>query len=385
MDFETGKFRARDCAGNARSIQVESITESRSPAAVAATIVPVVLSGGNGSRLWPYATEETPKQFLSFTGATSLFQMTLDRVRDRNRFAAPVIVANLRHAPLCERELGIGNEGARLLLEPCARNTAAAICMAAATVAQERGPDSLMLVMPSDHIIEDVSSFQSALARGEPAAVAGRLVTFGIQPTAPETGYGYIRLGEKLPGATGVCEAIRFVEKPPADSAQQMVASGDHLWNSGIFLFRAGTFLDEARNHAPAIVEAAELAVAAGERNGNRLVPDLAALSRCPDQSVDHAVMEKSSRVAVVPMAPGWSDLGSWDALAELVDETGQLGPITTLDCDDCYIRSDGLHIAALGVRDLIIVVSGQRLLILPRGRSQEVKKLLLAMDSMAA
>jgi mannose-1-phosphate guanylyltransferase/mannose-1-phosphate guanylyltransferase/mannose-6-phosphate isomerase len=178
---------------------------------------------------------------------------------------------------------------------------------------------------------------------------------------------------------------LRFVEKPPVETAEKMIADGNHVWNAGIFLFRAGTFLDELKLHAPAIATAAERAIALAQRDGDRIVPDLGALGECPSESVDYAVMEHSSRVAVVPMSPGWSDLGSWDALAELVQETEQQGPITVVDCDDCYIRSDGLQVAALGVRDLIIVASGQRLLILPRGRSQEVKKLLSAMDSIAA
>jgi mannose-1-phosphate guanylyltransferase/mannose-1-phosphate guanylyltransferase/mannose-6-phosphate isomerase len=387
MDFEVRKFgsdgevdellltASARCNGN--------ISSGNAPGG--ATVVPVVLSGGSGSRLWPYSTEDTPKQFLSFIGAKSLFQMTLDRVRDRSRFAAPIIVGSLRHASLCARELMAEDDGARLLLEPCARNTAAAICMAALEVRQSHGDDALLLIMPSDHVIQDVASFHAAVATGEAAARDGRLVTFGIEPTAPETGFGYIEVGEDLAAGSGVKAVRRFVEKPPVETAEKMVAGGNHVWNAGIFLFRAGTFLEEVKGHAPAIAEAAERAIAAAEREGNRVVPDLKSLSACPSESVDYAVMEHSSRVAVVPMSPGWSDLGSWDALAAMVEEPGSLGPITALDCDDCYIRSDGLQVAALGVRDLIIVASGQRLLILPRGRSQEVKKLLSAMDSIAA
>jgi mannose-1-phosphate guanylyltransferase/mannose-1-phosphate guanylyltransferase/mannose-6-phosphate isomerase len=388
MDFENREFRAEQdqeallstypLAGDA-AVRPENIGRACN------TIVPVILSGGSGSRLWPYSTEETPKQFLSFTGSRSLFQMTLDRVRDRNRFAAPIVVGNLRHASLCERELTQQDEGAQLLLEPCARNTAAAIALAASEVRESHGDDALLLIMPSDHVIQDVPCFHAAVATGERAARAGRLVTFGIQPTAPETGFGYIEVGEDLPGTAGVKTVERFVEKPPVETAERMVAGGNHVWNAGIFLFRAGTFLDELRVHAPEIAAAAELAVARAKRDGDRIVPDLAALSQSPSESVDYAVMEHSALIAVVPMAPGWSDLGSWDALAELVTQPEPLGPITVVDCDDCYIRSDGLQVAALGVRDLIIVASGQRLLILPRGRSQEVKKLLSAMDSIAA
>jgi len=238
--------------------------------------------------------------------------------------------------------------------------------------------------MPSDHVIQDVEGFHRAVAIGEPAARSGHLVTFGIRPTSPETGFGYIEAGEPLPGSA-VRAVTRFVEKPAAETAEKMIADSNYLWNAGIFLLRAGAFLEELKLHAPAIAAAAEQAFRKAEKSGNRIVPDLQSLEACPSESVDCAVMEHSRRVAVVPMDSGWSDLGSWDALAELVAEVGAEGPITALDCNDCYIRSDGLHVAALGVRDLIIVVAGERLLILPRGRSQEVKKLLSAMDSMAA
>jgi mannose-1-phosphate guanylyltransferase len=185
--------------------------------------------------------------------------------------------------------------------------------------------------------------------------------------------------------APGVQDVARFVEKPQLDVAERMIATGDHLWNAGIFLFRAKTFLDEAAQMCPAIYEAAIGALTLAERSGLRVMPDKAAFTACPSESIDYAVMEHSLRVAVVPMSPGWSDLGSWDALAAALGSAAPVGPITTVDCESCYIRSDGVQVAALGVRDLIIVASGGRLLIMPRGRSQEVKKLLSAMDSMAA
>lgn len=349
-----------------------------------ASTLPVILSGGAGSRLWPFSTEDTPKQFLTFTGSKSLFQLTLDRVSERRQYGDPIIVASARHAELCERELS-SHAAARLILEPCARNTAPAIVMAAVAARESHGEDILLLVMPSDHIIDDVGAFHDAVAAGTAAAKDGRLVTFGVRPTAPETGFGYVQAGAEIATAPGVCDVFRFVEKPERDAAEQMVADGQHFWNAGIFLFRAGTFLDEVARHAPEIAQSAEVAVKLGRREGRTTVADAAAFTACPSQSVDYAVMEHSSRVAVVPMSPGWSDLGSWDAMAALMAGTGSLGPVTALDCDDCYFHSDGLQVAALGVRDLIIVASGQRLLILPRGRSQEVKKLLSAMESIAA
>lgn len=350
------------------------------------TIVPVILSGGAGTRLWPFSTEETPKQFLSFTGTSNLFRLTLERVKDRTRYASPIVVGSVRHAELCERELEAeDDEGARLILEPCARNTAAAIVMAATVAREAYGDDALLLVMPSDHMIQDVTEFHAAVGIGERAARAGRLVTFGIQPTAPDTGFGYLETGRDLSDARGVKEVARFVEKPQLVAAEQMVSDGRHLWNAGIFLFRAGTLIEEAMLHAPAIGFSAQLAVVESTRDGRRVIADSKRLAACPSESIDYAVMEHSSRVAVVPMSPGWSDLGSWDALAALAGASRGVGPITALECDDCFIHSDGLQVAALGVRDLIIVASGQRLLILPRGRSQEVKKLLSAMEPIAA
>lgn len=350
---------------------------------LAATIVPVVLSGGGGSRLWPFSTVETPKQFLPLIGERTLFQEALERVRDRLRFAAPVVVGSLRHAELCERELKLESAQARLILEPCARNTAPAIAMAAFEIREANGDDALMLVMPSDHVIEDVKAFHEAIARAEGSARAGRLVTFGILPTGPDTGYGYLEMGSEV--APGVKTVARFVEKPNFDVAEAMVAGGNHLWNAGIFLFRVGTLLEEIERVAPEIGRISQLALLSAQRAGIRIVPDVSVLEDCPSESIDYAVMEHASSVAVVPMAPGWSDLGSWDALASLVGPGSHDGPVTMLDCDDCYIRSDGLEVAALGVRDLIIVASGQRLLVLPRGRSQEVKRLLSAMEPMAA
>ena len=348
-------------------------------------IVPVILSGGGGSRLWPFSTKDTPKQFLPLINNKNLFQEALERVRDPLRFSAPIVVGSAQHAELCARPLTIYDDAARLVLEPCARNTAPAIVMAAAVARETHGGEALLLVMPSDHVIEDVAAFHEAIAKGERAARDGRLVTFGVCPTGPDTGYGYLQTGEDVPGAPGVKEVARFVEKPQLDMAETMVAAGDHLWNAGIFLFRADTLLEEANRTCPAIAEIAQRAVAGAHRDGVRVTPDAAILAECPSESIDYAMMELSSRVAVVPMAPGWSDLGSWDALASLLGTASPIGPITTVDCESCYIHSDGVQVAALGVRDLIIVASGGRLLILPRGRSQEVKKLLSAMDSMAA
>lgn len=386
MDFGNRRYESPDqeCAAAAASLTSRRVRGEGGDDGASRRIVPVILSGGAGSRLWPCSTEDSPKQFLSITGAKSLFRLTVERVADRTRFAAPLVMGSLRHAELCEGELS-EIEGARLILEPCARNTGAAVAMAAVAARDTHGEDALLLVMPSDHLIEDVAAFHEAVDRGCAAARAGRLVTFGIEPTSAETGFGYLEIGADLVDSTGAKEVVRFVEKPQLDAAEQMVADGRHLWNAGIFLFRVGTFLDEVRLHAETIGLAAEKAIALAKGSGHRIVADLESLETAPSASVDCAVMERSSRLAVIPMSAGWSDLGSWDALAELFETPSSAGPITALDCDDCFIHSDRVQVAALGIRDLIVIASGEQLLILPRGRSHEVKKLLSAMHSMAA
>lgn len=348
-------------------------------------IVPVILSGGSGTRLWPYSTEERPKQFLSFTGEASLFRLTLDRVRDCKRFSTPVVVASERHLGLCESEFLAGEPRPHLILEPCGRNTAPAIALAAIAAQERFGAKALLLIMPSDHVIDDVEAFHIAVAAGEAAARRGRLVTFGITPTGPETGFGYIEAGEEVAGAAAAKSVLRFIEKPQPAAAEAMAADGRHFWNAGIFLFRADIFLEELALHAADILESARQAIGRAKGTGDTLVADLACFAECRSESIDYAVLEHSSRVAVVPMSPGWSDLGSWDALASLPSGPALVGPVTAIDCDGCFIRSDGLHVAAFGIRDLIVVASGQKLLILPRGRSQEVKKLLSMMESVAA
>jgi mannose-1-phosphate guanylyltransferase/mannose-1-phosphate guanylyltransferase/mannose-6-phosphate isomerase len=384
MEFDSQRLYLANCDAEHAGVSRETSFQAVKPCSQD-VIVPVVLSGGGGSRLWPFSTKETPKQFLPLVDNKTLFEEALDRVRDRLRFSAPIVVGSIQHAELCQNGLSADGEAARLILEPCARNTAPAIVMAAIVAKEVHGDDALILVMPSDHVIEDVAEFHEAIDAGVLAARAGRLVTFGVRPTGPDTGYGYLKTGADVPDAPGVRDVLRFVEKPQLEVAEAMVADGQHLWNAGIFLFQAATLLDEAAKTCPAIAEIARSAIAVGHREGIRIIPDAGLLAECPAESIDYAVMELSSRVAVVPMSPGWSDLGSWDALATMLGTGSQVGPITTVDCESCYIRSDGLQVAALGVRDLIIVASGARLLILPRGRSQEVKKLLSAMDSMAA
>ncbi|MFM9977414.1 MAG: mannose-1-phosphate guanylyltransferase/mannose-6-phosphate isomerase [Sphingomonadaceae bacterium] len=342
-------------------------------------IVPVILSGGAGTRLWPMSRDERPKQFLALASEATMFAETVARVSDPARFAAPVIVANTRHADLIESQLG--ETEATLLLEPLARNTGPAIALAALAVA----PTDPLLVMPSDHVIGDRDAFMAAIAAALPLIDRGWLVTFGIAPDAPETGYGYIRVGEEIgPGAHRV---ERFVEKPDAETAVSMLAQGGYVWNGGIFLFRADAYLRALADHAPAMLDAARAAMASASRENGRIVPDAEAFAASPSDSIDYAVMEKAERVAVVPVSMGWSDIGSWDALYDLGandDGHAHQGDVVALDTTGCLLRSDGLRITTVGVENLIVVASGTDILILPRGRSQEVKRLLAAIKERA-
>ena len=334
-------------------------------------IVPVILSGGGGTRLWPLSTPEKPKQFLALTGTETMFQQTLYRVADSARFDAPLIVANGRHADIVENQMAeIGIAAGGIILEPCARNTAPAIALAALAV----DPDALLLVMPSDQVIQDVAAFHDAIAKAAVCVADGWLATFGIAATSPETGYGYIQRGQAI--ADGVQQVARFVEKPDAARAAEMVATGDYSWNGGIFLFRAGDFLDALGTFEPEMLSAAKAAMTLAKRDGVFLRPDDAAFAACPSNSIDYAVMERTQKVAVAPVSMGWSDVGSWDALYDLGDAVGGVASLA-IDTDRCLIRSDGIRVHTVGVSDLIIVAAGNDILILPRGESQNVRKIV--------
>lgn len=336
-------------------------------------IVPVILSGGSGTRLWPMSTPDRPKQFLPLTHAQTMFQLTAQRTGDAARFSAPIIVANARHAGLIEDQLAeIGIAPEALILEPCARNTAPAIALAAL----EAG-DAPMLVMPSDHVIADEAAFMHAIDAALPLLDKGWLVTFGISPTGPETGYGYIEAGDAL--EPGTHRVSRFIEKPDRTRAEAMLDAGGHVWNGGIFLFRADMFLGALSAHAPEMLAAVQASLANAKREGARILPDEAAFASSPSDSIDYAVMEKADRVAVVPVSMGWSDVGSWDALHELGEKDAAhnaiKGEVRLIEAGGNLIHSDGIRISVAGVKDLIIVASGNEVMILPRGSSQDVKK----------
>jgi mannose-1-phosphate guanylyltransferase len=337
-------------------------------------ITPVILSGGGGTRLWPLSTPETPKQFLALTGEQTMFQLTVARVIDRTLFAAPVIVANAAHAEIVEAQLAaIGVTDAILLLEPCPRNTAPAIALAALALDDPKSP---MLVMPSDHVILDPAAFQTATTALLPLVEDGWLATYGISPTGPETGYGYIQFGAAQ--SDGVHAVARFVEKPDAARAAEMIASGDHVWNGGIFLFRADIYLGVMAVHAPDMLAATQAAMEKAERTHNQIHPDATEFAACPADSIDYAVMEKADRVAVAPVSMGWSDVGSWDSLHEIggKDDDGNttIGKVRLSEASGNLIHADGIRVSMHGVSDLIVVANGNEVLILPRGSSQKVR-----------
>ncbi|WP_343044539.1 mannose-1-phosphate guanylyltransferase/mannose-6-phosphate isomerase [Sphingomonas hominis] len=337
-------------------------------------IVPVILSGGSGTRLWPMSRPERPKQFLALTAAETMLQLTAARAHG-DAFAAPIVVANAAHADQVETQLAeITASPQAIILEPAGRNTAPAIALAAL----EADGNAPLLVMPSDHVIADPDAFHAAIHAALPLVEDGWLVTFGITPDAPETGYGYIKVGDEV--ATGVHRVARFVEKPQREVAEAMIASGDHAWNGGIFLFCADAYLSALEQFRPDILSAAKASMEGARREGVRVYPDKSEFEASPSDSIDYAIMEKAERVAVVPVAMGWSDVGSWDALHAIAgnDEHGNVvnGDAIVLDSRNCLVRSDGAQIAMVGVEDLIVVASGNDILILPRGRSQDVKLL---------
>ncbi|MEA3017308.1 MAG: mannose-phosphate guanylyltransferase [Sphingomonadales bacterium] len=339
-------------------------------------IVPVILSGGAGTRLWPLSSPARPKQFLALAGERTMLQETALRASDPEAFAPPVVIGSADHAQLLAAQLAeVGNSPSALILEPSARSTAAAIALAAVAV----DPDRLLLVMPSDHVLADPAAFRAAVDAARPFAERDWLVTFGIRPTRAETGFGYIRRGEAL--APGVHRVDRFVEKPDGATAQAYVDEGGYDWNGGIFLFRAGRYLDALRAQAPAILEAAAAAMAGARRDGAEIRPDPARYAASPSLSIDYAVMEKDDRVAVVPVEMGWADIGSWDALHELRERDARgnvaTGPATLIDSDNCLVHSEGKRVVAVGISDLIVVVGEDTVLVLPRGQSQRVKEAL--------
>jgi mannose-1-phosphate guanylyltransferase/mannose-1-phosphate guanylyltransferase/mannose-6-phosphate isomerase len=314
-----------------------------------------------------------PKPFLPLVGESTLFEATVLRCAGRSQFAAPMVVTGAKHLAHVEAQLS-ETPGAHVIVEPSARNTAAAIALAALRL----DPDAIMLVCPSDHHIADCKAFTDAAEDAASLAREGWLVSFGIEATSPETGYGYLRRGESIDGRGS--RVARFVEKPDEALAQEFLASGEYAWNGGIFAFRAGTFLDELEQHRPEIARASREAVAKGRDDGNRFHPDADAFAAIKSESVDYAVMENTTRAAMVPANMGWSDIGNWQAIhvARLQDENGNVtsGPAELVDCRNVLVDSDGPRVSVIGLEGVIVVVDKGEILVTTAAGAQKVGKL---------
>jgi mannose-1-phosphate guanylyltransferase/mannose-6-phosphate isomerase len=346
-------------------------------------LVPVVLSGGSGTRLWPLSRELYPKQLLPLVGERTMLQETVARVRGVENLAAPILVCNESHRfMVAEQMQSVGVQPLAIVLEPVGRNTAPAVAVAAMLALERKDKlndaDPVLLVLPADHVIADTDAFREAVRLGVPAAQGGKLVTFGVVPARPETGYGYIQRGA---GAGPVFPIARFVEKPDAQTAARYVSAGEFYWNSGMFMFRAGTYLAELRRTQPAMLEACERALAGAQHDLDftRLAKD--AFEACPSDSIDYAVMEKTKAGVVLPLDAGWSDVGSWSALRDAlpVDGDGNVvaGDVIAEDTSGCYLQSTSRLVGTVGLKDHVVVETKDAVLVAPRDRVQDVKQLV--------
>ena len=343
-------------------------------------IIPVILSGGSGSRLWPVSRASFPKQFWPLVSDRTMIQETALRAVGEG-FAAPIVVCNEEHRFLIAEQIrAAGVADARIVLEPVGRNSAPAIA-AAALLAAKEDPNAVLWMMAADAAIDGTEALHAALATAAAAARAGRIVTFGMQPTRAETAYGYIEVGAELPDCPGVRELTRFVEKPDAATAAVLAGSGRHLWNSGMFVFTAETLLEELQLYAPDVLAAVRRAVEGCTRDLDfiRLQPE--AFAACPDISLDYAVAERTTRAAVVPASLAWSDVGSWDALWEHSPKDGAgnaaVGDVLLEGARNCYVRSDAIVTAVVGLDDAVVVVTKDAVLAMHRDRAQDVKRVV--------
>lgn len=341
-------------------------------------LYPVILSGGAGTRLWPLSRSAYPKQFLPLLTERTLFQETVLRVREFPDMAAPLVICSNDHRFIVAEQLqAIGREPLLEILEPVGRNTAPAAAVAA-FAAMERQADALLLVLPADHLIRDVAAFHAALRSALELAQQGKLVTFGIAPTEPATGFGYIERGAPLQDGTPVFSIARFVEKPDAATARSFLDSGRFFWNSGMFVFKAARYLEELQKFRPAIFEAAKMAWQHSVHDLDFCRLDRGAFAACPSESIDYAVMENTQAAAVVGVDMGWSDIGSWSSLFEASARDAQgnslRGDVYAAATANSYVRAESRMVAAIGVQDLVVVETADAVLVMGKEFAQEVR-----------
>lgn len=346
-------------------------------------MVPVILCGGSGSRLWPLSRSLYPKQLLRLLGSHSLLQGTVARLSAVPDVSVPLVVCNEAQRYLVASQLHEISCTAEMILEPEGRNTAPALAVAAHIALRRTGSDALLLVLPADHVIQSVPAFVEAIRNARAAAESGALITFGVVPTSPETGYGYIRTRPE-PGL--IAPVDEFVEKPDAETALRYLRSGGFLWNSGIFLFSAEAFLQELEQHAPDIASAALCSIDTGSAEGDYFTLGRKAFSDCRKESIDYAVMEKTRHASVVPFAAGWSDVGSFAALLDVSEHDAQgnafSGDVVALDCQNSFIRAESRLVAVAGIESCIVIETKDAVLVTTRNHAQSVKQLVEALDS---
>ena len=350
-------------------------------------LVPVVLSGGFGKRLWPLSDQAHPKQLLPLATQKSLLQDTVSRLTalGERTFASTIVVCNRSHGPLIREQLAAVDRAAdQLVYEPEGRNTAPAAAVAALLTEQLYPAENpTLLILPADHSIQDVDAFAKAVEVAHSAVEQGHLVTFGVVPDRPETGYGYIKRGAELGGFYAV---ERFVEKPDAERAQEYITTKEYFWNSGMFMFKAAAYLAELESFAPQLLSFCRQALDAASREGETIELGRAAFLACPSDSIDYAVMEHTSKTAVVPLDAGWSDVGSWSSLYDLCEQDAQgnvrIGNTVTLDCRESYFRAGERLVAGIGLDGFVVVDTPDAVLIVPKDRAQDVKRIVEMLES---
>src|SRR5690606_7775312 len=347
-------------------------------------MIPIILSGGSGSRLWPLSRQLFPKQFLTLTGKHSLFQETLLRLRLPGT-QKPLVVCNEEHRFIVKEQLqALGRLAETIILEPFGRNTAPAVAIAAMHLLAQ-GRDEVMLVLPADHVILDQDEFQEALQKASQAAEQGDMVLFGIPPHRPETGYGYIKTTNSIKATSsqvsGLLPVEQFVEKPGFEQACRFLESGNYFWNSGMFLFRASRFLEELKRFEPDIYDTCRLALKNSRRDLEFLRIDAESFAHCPDSSIDYAVMEKTDRASVAPLNAGWSDVGSWSSLWEVQEKDARgnvlKGDVVVQDSHNCYVHAEAKLVSLVGLKDVVVVDTKDAVMVAHKDRVQDVKKLV--------